>query len=72
VRPDETIYTIARLYTVFLSNIRKWNNLMDDNVKVGDHLKILKNNSLATYNAKKEVIKVNALPFIFKDVLAEN
>ena len=45
---------------------------MDDNVKVGDHLKILKNNSLATYNAKKEVIKVNALPFIFKDVLAEN
>lgn len=71
VKPEETIYTIARIYTVFSSDIRKWNNLMDNNVKVGDSLKILKTNTVATNTiiSLKGIVENAA---VARDNVAEN
>ncbi|MBX3238509.1 MAG: glucosaminidase domain-containing protein [Chitinophagaceae bacterium] len=43
VQPKETLYAIAKKYNVELANIRRWNNLQDDLIKVGQELLIYKN-----------------------------
>lgn len=43
VQPKETLYAIARKYNVAMDNIKQWNNLQDDLIKVGQELRIYKN-----------------------------
>ncbi len=43
VQPKETLYAIAKKYNVELANIRQWNKLQDDLIKVGQELLIYKN-----------------------------
>lgn len=43
VQAKETLYAIARKYNVELSNIKQWNSLQDDTIKVGQELLIYKN-----------------------------
>jgi len=43
VQPKETLYAIARKYNVEMANIRQWNNLQDDLIRIGQELLIYKN-----------------------------
>ena len=38
VKKGETLYAIHKKYNVSLSNLRKWNHLKDDNVRIGQRL----------------------------------
>ncbi len=42
VQPKETLYAIAKKYNVATDNIKQWNNLQDDLIKVGQELRIYK------------------------------
>ena len=42
VQPKEGLYTISKKYGVTVSQIKEWNNLPDDNLKVGQQLIISK------------------------------
>jgi LysM repeat protein len=42
VQPKEGLYTISKKYGVTVSQIKQWNNLPDDNLKVGQQLIISK------------------------------
>ncbi|MBS1641385.1 MAG: LysM peptidoglycan-binding domain-containing protein [Bacteroidetes bacterium] len=53
VQPKETLYGIAKKYHVYVSQIKKWNNLKDDNIKAGQNLII---------GVKPEMPTAHALP----------
>ena len=38
VKPGETVFRLARRYGVQLEQVRKWNNLQDDLIEVGQKL----------------------------------
>ncbi|MBS1626396.1 MAG: LysM peptidoglycan-binding domain-containing protein [Bacteroidetes bacterium] len=38
VQPKETLYAIAKKYHVYVSQIKKWNNLKNDNIRAGQNL----------------------------------
>lgn len=38
IRKGETINSIAALYNISVSDLRKWNNLTNDNIQIGDKL----------------------------------
>ncbi|HET8580105.1 MAG TPA: LysM peptidoglycan-binding domain-containing protein, partial [Nitrospiraceae bacterium] len=38
VKPGETVFRLARKYGVQLEQVRKWNNLQDDLIEVGQKL----------------------------------
>lgn len=42
VQPKEGLYTISKKYNVTIAQLKEWNNLTDDNLKVGQELIILK------------------------------
>jgi membrane-bound lytic murein transglycosylase D len=42
VQPKEGLYGISKKYGVTVSQIKEWNNLPDDNLKVGQQLIISK------------------------------
>ncbi|MEP6595273.1 MAG: LysM peptidoglycan-binding domain-containing protein, partial [Ginsengibacter sp.] len=42
VQPKEGLYTISKKYGISVSQIKEWNNLPDDNLKVGQQLIISK------------------------------
>ena len=42
VQPKEGFYSISKKYGVTISQIKKWNHLNDDNIKVGQQLIISK------------------------------
>lgn len=42
VLPKETLYSISRKYDVRIDDLRKWNNLTSDNLKIGQQLIISK------------------------------
>lgn len=54
IKRGETISSIANLYNVSVSDLRKWNNLDDDNIRAGDKLIISSDNqnSVSTTKAK--------------------
>lgn len=46
VQTNETIYTIAKIYMIFSSDIRKWNKRTSNDICVGESLKILKTDKI--------------------------
>ena len=40
VAKGDTLFSIARKYNTTVSNIRKWNNMPDDTVKIGEKLRV--------------------------------
>ena len=38
VQPGETLFRIGRKYHVSVEKLRKWNNLLDDTIEVGQKL----------------------------------
>ena len=60
VEKGETLYKISKLYNVSVDNLKKWNNLTDDAIKVGSDLLIIQ---IVKYNEvespKKEEVVAN-------------
>jgi LysM repeat protein len=65
VAPKETMYSISRTYGVSVDDIRKWNNLTDNNLSVGQELIIKKPSGQPTVSEIKtkptESIPANGL-----------
>ncbi len=40
VKQGETLTTIAKTYRLYVADLKKWNNLKDSNIKLGDKLKL--------------------------------
>lgn len=40
VRPGDTLYSIARQFSITVPQLKQWNNLKSDSIKVGDQLRI--------------------------------
>lgn len=60
VRKGETLYSISRMYTVTINDIKKWNELNTDDLKPGMNLQILANDVIIIDNpAAKEKIDVS-------------
>ncbi|MEP0862488.1 MAG: LysM peptidoglycan-binding domain-containing protein [Ignavibacterium sp.] len=55
IRRGETISSIAALYNISVSDLKKWNNLTDDNIQIGDKLIVSSDN-------KNLVTKTKAKP----------
>lgn len=51
VAEGETLTTIAKQHRLYVADIKKWNNLSDNNVKLGDKLKLVANVDLSDYEA---------------------
>ena len=49
VGEGETLTTIAKQHRLYVADIKKWNNLSDNNVKLGDKLKLAANVDLSDY-----------------------
>jgi LysM repeat protein len=48
VAPRETLYSISRTYQVSMDDIKKWNNLSDNSLSIGQELVIKKTSTSAT------------------------
>ena len=46
VEKGQTLYAISKMYNVTLEDLRKWNNLTDNNVKLGSQLRVNPNDKL--------------------------
>lgn len=64
VAPKETIYSIARTYQVSMDDIKRWNNLTDSSLGVGQELIIKKSNTVT--HASPDQIKNQNPPLISK------
>lgn len=53
IRKGETIGSIAALYNVSISDLKKWNNLIDDNIKAGDKLIVSLDNKTTLSQSSK-------------------
>jgi LysM repeat protein len=40
VRPGDTLYGIARQFSVTVGQLKQWNNLSSDTIKPGDQLRV--------------------------------
>ncbi len=64
VAAKETMYSISRQYGVSVDEIRKWNNLTDNNISIGQELIVRKPASgavaVATEQRKTDLVKVPA------------
>lgn len=59
VEKGQTLYSISKLYNVKPEDIQKWNQLIDNNVKIGSQLKIfveINTSSNKAENSKNEVV----------------
>lgn len=56
IRKGETISSIANLYGISVSDLKKWNNLKDDNIQVGNKLIVAAENktTVSTTKAKPD------------------
>ncbi len=52
VLPKETMFAIARKYTVAVDEIRGWNDLQTDKLKTGQQLRIIKNENVSNQTAR--------------------
>ncbi len=60
VRKGETLYSISRMYTVTIDDIKKWNDLNTDDLKPGMNLQMLANDVILVDNpAANEKIDVS-------------
>jgi LysM repeat protein len=62
VAPKETMYSISRAYGVSVDDIRKWNNLTDNNLSVGQELVIMKPSSQQTAEPVKSLSAEKVIP----------
>ncbi|BDQ02107.1 LysM peptidoglycan-binding domain-containing protein [Ignavibacterium sp.] len=53
IRKGETIISIAALYNISVSDLRKWNNLTSDNIQIGDKLIVSSENKNVTTSKAK-------------------
>jgi membrane-bound lytic murein transglycosylase D len=53
IRKGETISSIAALYNVSVNDLRKWNNLNDDNIQAGDKLIVSSENKISVTKSSK-------------------
>jgi len=51
VQPKETLFSIARMYSVSVDDIKQWNNLKDNNLAVGQDLLVSKSATAASTTA---------------------
>ncbi|MGQ9644029.1 MAG: LysM peptidoglycan-binding domain-containing protein, partial [Ignavibacterium sp.] len=68
IRKGETISTIAALYNVSVSDLKKWNNLTDDNIHAGEKLIVSadgKTNLSKSTNSKEDYHIVRAGETLF-------
>jgi LysM repeat protein len=61
VAPKETMYSISKMYGVSVDDIRKWNNLTDNNLSVGQDLVVKKPSSQAA-TEKVDIKQPNSSP----------
>ncbi|AFH49458.1 Membrane-bound lytic murein transglycosylase D [Ignavibacterium album JCM 16511] len=54
IRKGETISSIAAMYNVSVSDLRKWNNLEDDNIQAGEKLVVSSDNKNIVANSKSK------------------
>jgi LysM repeat protein len=47
VEPKQTLFSLSRMYSVSMEDIRKWNNLLSENIQIGAHL-IVGHNGVAS------------------------
>ena len=59
VEQDQTLYSIARKYSVSVEDLQKWNNLKDVNIKPGSKLIISPSGPLKYVEGEKEVKTIN-------------
>jgi LysM repeat protein len=59
VEQDQTLYSIARKYSVSVEDLQKWNNIKDANIKPGTKLVISPNGPLKYVEGVKEVKTLN-------------
>jgi LysM repeat protein len=62
VAPKETMYSISRAYGVSVDDIRRWNNLTDNNLSVGQELVIKKPSGQQSTVSAKPVSTEKVLP----------
>ncbi len=58
VAAKETMYAVSRKYNVSVEDIRKWNNLADNNLSIGQQLIIRKSAPVATVVATKPIATI--------------
>ncbi len=54
VKPSETLYFISKLYEVSVEDIKKWNNLVRNELKLGQKLRIIKEGKSKVSDDSKE------------------
>lgn len=54
VKQGETLTTIAKTYRLYVADLKKWNNLKDSNIRLGDKLKLQASDEVASTEAEKE------------------
>lgn len=54
VKQGETLTTIAKTYHLYVADLKKWNNLKDTNIKLGDKLKLKASDEIASTEVEKE------------------
>ncbi|SHI40671.1 LysM peptidoglycan-binding domain-containing protein [Flavobacterium terrae] len=50
VKQGETLTTIAKTYRLYVADLKKWNNLKDSNIKLGDKLKLKASEEIVASN----------------------
>lgn len=50
VKQGETLTTIAKTYRLYVADLKKWNNLKDANIKLGDKLKLKASEEIVASN----------------------
>ncbi len=72
VEQDQTLYSIARKYSVSVEDLQKWNSLKDVNIKPGTKLIISPNGPLKYVEGEKEVKTLNPSPKPVKTIITYN
>ena len=54
VKQGETLTTIAKMYRLYVADLKKWNNLKDSNIKLGEKLKLKASEEVAATETEKE------------------
>ena len=54
VKQGETLTTIAKTYRLYVADLKKWNNLKDSNIRLGDKLKLQVSDEVASTETEKE------------------
>lgn len=62
VQPKETLFSISRMYSVTVDDIKAWNNLKDNSISVGQELLVSKSAVAAVPQTTPTVIATSTVP----------